>query len=60
MKLQMKGTWNEVKGKLKQKYGQLPDDDLAFAEGKEDELLGRLQKRLGRTTDELRAEIERM
>ena len=60
MKLQMKGTWNEVKGKLKQKYGQLTDDDLAFAEGKEDELLGRLQKRLGRTQDELRAEIEDM
>ncbi|MGE5213397.1 MAG: CsbD family protein [Nitrospirota bacterium] len=60
MKLQMKGSWNEVKGKLKQKYGQLTDDDLAFAEGKEDELLGRLQKRLGRTKDELRAEIEDM
>jgi uncharacterized protein YjbJ (UPF0337 family) len=57
MKLQMKGNWNEVKGKLKQKYGQLTDDDLTFAEGKEDELLGRLQKRLGRTKDELRAEI---
>jgi uncharacterized protein YjbJ (UPF0337 family) len=60
MKLQMKGTWNEVKGKLKQKYGQLTDDDLAFADGKEDEMLGRLQKRLGRTKDELRAEIEHM
>lgn len=60
MKLQMKGNWNEIKGKLKQKYGQLTDDDLAFAEGKEDELLGRLQKRLGRTRDELRAEIEEM
>lgn len=60
MKLQMKGSWNEVKGKLKQKYGQLTDDDLMFADGKEDELLGRLQKRLGRTQDELRAEIEHM
>ncbi len=60
MKLQMKGNWNEVKGKLKQKYGQLTDDDLMFADGKEDELLGRLQKRLGRTKDELRAEIEGM
>jgi uncharacterized protein YjbJ (UPF0337 family) len=60
MKLQLKGSWNEVKGKLKQKYGQLTDDDLAFAEGKEDELLGRLQKRLGRTRDELRAEIAEM
>ena len=60
MKLQMKGTWNEIKGKLKQKYGQLTDDDLAFADGKEDELLGRLQKRLDRTKDELRSEIEEM
>jgi len=60
MNLQLKGSWNEVKGKLKQKYGQLTDDDLMFAEGKEDELLGRLQKRLGRTKEELRAEIEDM
>ena len=60
MKLQMKGSWNEIKGKLKQKYGQLTDDDLTFAEGKDYELLGRLQKRLGRTKDELRSEIEEM
>ena len=60
MKLQMKGSWNEIKGKLKQKYGQLTDDDLAFADGKEQELLGRLQKRLGRTQDQLRAEIADM
>ena len=60
MKLQMKGSWNEIKGKLKQKYGQLTDDDLVFADGKEDEFLGRLQRRLGRTKDELRAEIEDM
>jgi uncharacterized protein YjbJ (UPF0337 family) len=60
MKLQLKGNWNEIKGKLKQKYGQLTDQDLMFAEGKEDERLGRLQKRLGRTKDELRAEIEDM
>jgi uncharacterized protein YjbJ (UPF0337 family) len=57
-KLQFKGGWNEVKGKLKQKYGQLTDDDLAFAEGKDDELLGRLQQKLGRTKDELRKELE--
>jgi uncharacterized protein YjbJ (UPF0337 family) len=44
-KLQIKGSWNEIKGKLKQKYGQLTDNDLSFAEGKEDELLGRLQKK---------------
>ena len=58
--LQLKGSWNEIKGKLKQKYGQLTDQDLLFAEGKEDELLGRLQKRLGKTKDELRAEIADM
>ena len=57
-KLEMKGNWNEIKGKLKQKYAQLTDDDLAFAEGKDDELLGRLEKRLGRSKDELRREIE--
>ncbi len=56
-KLELKGTWNEVKGKLKQKYGELTDDDLTFAEGKEDELLGRLQKRLGRTKDDIRKEL---
>ena len=43
-KLEMKGTWNETKGKLKQKYADLTDDDLLFEEGKEDELLSRLQK----------------
>jgi uncharacterized protein YjbJ (UPF0337 family) len=45
-KLQFKGGWNEVKGKLKQKYAQLTDDDLTFAEGKDEELLGRLQQKL--------------
>ena len=57
-KLNFKGSWNELKGKLKQKYAQLTDDDLAFAEGKEDELLGRLQQRLGRSKKDLRREIE--
>jgi uncharacterized protein YjbJ (UPF0337 family) len=57
-KLQLRGNWNEIKGKLKQKYGQLTDDDLKFAEGKDEELLGRLQQRLGRTKDEIRREIE--
>ncbi len=57
-KLQFKGTWNEMKGKLKQKYAQLTDDDLIFLEGKEDELLGRLQIRLGKTKEEIMKEIE--
>lgn len=59
-KLGMKGQWNEVKGKLKQKYGQLTDDDLTFAEGKEDELYGRLQKKLGKTKEDIRDEIEKL
>jgi uncharacterized protein YjbJ (UPF0337 family) len=56
--LQFKGSWNEVKGKLKQKYARLTDDDLKFVEGKDDELLGRLEKQLGKTKQELRMEIE--
>jgi uncharacterized protein YjbJ (UPF0337 family) len=59
-KLQFKGSWNEVKGKLKQQYGNLTDDDLVFAEGKEDEMLGRLQKKLGKSKEDLRQMIERM
>ncbi len=57
-KLNLKGNWNETKGKLKQKYGQLTDDDLAFSEGKDDELLGRLEKKLGQTKENIRAFIE--
>ncbi len=56
--LQFKGGWHEVKGKLKQRYAQLTDDDLTFAEGKDEELLGRLQKRLGKTKEELRKELQ--
>ena len=59
-KLQIKGSWNELKGKLKQQYGNLTDDDLVFSEGKEDELLGRLQKKLGKSKDEVRQVIEKL
>jgi uncharacterized protein YjbJ (UPF0337 family) len=59
-KLKMKGSWNEVKGRLKQKYADLTDDDLMFAEGKEEELFGRLQKRLGKSKDEIKKEIEKI
>jgi uncharacterized protein YjbJ (UPF0337 family) len=59
-KLQIKGSWNELKGKLKQQYGSLTDDDLVFSEGKEDELLGRLQKKLGKSKDEVRQMIEKL
>ncbi len=59
-KLNIKGSWNEVSGKLKQRYANLTDNDLLFKEGKEDELLGRLQKKLGKSKEELRAEIEKL
>jgi uncharacterized protein YjbJ (UPF0337 family) len=59
-RLQFKGSWNEVKGKLKQTYGQLTDDDLVFVEGKDDELIGRLQKRLGKSREEIREMISKL
>jgi uncharacterized protein YjbJ (UPF0337 family) len=59
-KLGIKGNWNEVAGKLKQKFAVLTDDDLLFKEGKEEELLGRLQKKLGKTKEELRDVIAKL
>jgi len=59
-KLKIKGNWDELKGKLKQKYAKLTDDDLLFIEGKENELLGRLEKKLGQTKDEIRNAIEKL
>lgn len=56
--LVMKGDWNIVKGKLKQKYAQLTDDDLRYMKGQEEELVGRLQKRLGKTRNEVERVLE--
>lgn len=53
----LKGKWNEVKGKLKQKYADLTDDDLLYVEGKEDELYGKLQQKLGKTREEIEKEM---
>ena len=50
-KLEIKGDWNITKGKLKQKWAQLTDDDLQFVAGKQEELLGRIQKRTGQTRE---------
>ncbi len=50
---EVKGNWNEQKGKLKQKFATLTDNDLMFAEGKKEEMLGRLQTKLGKSKDEL-------
>jgi uncharacterized protein YjbJ (UPF0337 family) len=49
--LEMKGDWNITKGKLKQKWAKLTDDDLQFVEGKQEELLGRIQKRTGESRE---------
>ena len=54
----LKGKWDEIKGKLKQKYADLTDDDLMYTEGKEDELYGKLQQKLGKTKEEVQREIE--
>jgi len=56
-KLQIKGSWNAMKGKLKQKYATLTNDDLTYVEGKEEELYGRLQKSLGKTKEQIQAEL---
>lgn len=52
-KLEFEGNYNDFKGKLKQAHGDLTDDDLEYEEGKDDEFFGRLQKKLGKTKDEV-------
>lgn len=56
----IKGNWNEIAGKLKQQFATLTDDDLLLSEGKQEELLGRLQIKLGKTKDELRSIITKL
>ncbi len=56
--LEIKGDWNITKGKLKQKWAKLTDDDLQFAVGKQEELLGRIQKRTGQTREVIQKAIK--
>ena len=56
----IKGNWNETAGKLKQQFANLTDDDLLFKKGKEEELVGRLQKKLGKTKEEIRKMISKL
>lgn len=51
--LDLKGKWNELKGKAKQQYAQLTDDDLTYEDGQDDELVGRLQQKLGQTREQV-------
>jgi uncharacterized protein YjbJ (UPF0337 family) len=57
---EMTGNWNELKGKLKKKFAVLTDNDLMYEEGKEDELYGKLQKKLGKSKSELQKLIEEL
>jgi len=58
-KLNLKGNWNIIKGMLKQAYGELTDDDLKYVEGQEDELVGRIQKRIGSTAADVHHLLEK-
>jgi uncharacterized protein YjbJ (UPF0337 family) len=55
---EIKGDWNELKGKLKKEYAELTDDDLLYEEGKDDEFWGRLQQKLGKTKKEIMSLFE--
>ena len=57
---ELKGNWEEFKGKLKQKFAILTDDDLKFEEGQREELMGKLQIKLGKTKEELHKLIEEL
>jgi uncharacterized protein YjbJ (UPF0337 family) len=57
-KLKLKGSFNETKGKIKKAYADLTDDDLKYEEGKDDEFVGRLQKKMGKTKEEIIKWIE--
>lgn len=58
LKDKLKGNWNQLKGKVKQAYGDLTDDDLTYAEGKEDELLGKIQEKTGKTKEQVKSWID--
>lgn len=54
----LRGNWNQIKGKLKEEYAQLTDDDLLYHDGKEDQLLGRIQEKTGKTKQEIKNFID--
>ncbi len=56
----IRGNWKQIKGKLKQQYAELTDDDLTYERGREDELIGRLQERLGKTKEEIKEAIDQL
>ncbi|MES2592840.1 MAG: CsbD family protein [Bacteroidota bacterium] len=58
--VELKGDWNEIKGKLKQKFAMLTDNDVLMIEGKQDEMLGKLQIKLGKTKEEIQKLISEL
>jgi uncharacterized protein YjbJ (UPF0337 family) len=54
LELRARGNWHETKGKIRQAYGDLTDDDLEYSEGKQEEWFGRLSRKLGRTVDDVK------
>lgn len=58
--MKLTGNWNEVKGKIKQKYADLTEDDLLYEDGKDGELLGKIQKKTGQTKEQLKTWIEKL
>ena len=57
MDLQLKGKWNQIKGRLKEKYANLTDDDLAYQEGQDDQMWGRLQEKTGRKIEDIKRDV---
>ena len=57
---QVKGNWHEFKGKLRQQYGDLTDDEVERAKGSEDELLGLIEKKYGKSREEARRELDKL
>jgi uncharacterized protein YjbJ (UPF0337 family) len=54
------GSWNELKGKLKQSFASLTDDDLLYEEGQQDEMWGKIQKKVGKTKDEIKKFLDKI
>jgi uncharacterized protein YjbJ (UPF0337 family) len=60
LELRARGNWSETKGKIRQQYANLTDDDLEYSEGKQEEWFGRLSKKLGRTMDDVKSWVSRL
>jgi uncharacterized protein YjbJ (UPF0337 family) len=57
-KLKLNGDWHQIKGKIKQQYANLTDDDLLFEEGKDEELIGKIQQKTGKAKEDVKSWIE--